>query len=358
MKSTDDPYGIGLNEIMRSNKVLLDKVRNMTIDQVVLSIYKMFFYSNTEQLDDEGGENITLEPGKGKKVIDPRNITWFDVPGPGAHAFELIEMVESDIDDDTGITKTLEGEITGKTAFEISQAQQGALKRLNTPLTNIKAALEWDAKLCVSLIHMVYSIPKVYSFVDPELIKEYIASIDGDKERYFVDEGGVFNALKYREFQLSLEQLEDGTFQGKEDKQFFTVKPSYLDWEGEITIRVESMVEMSRPLERQTKLELSNILIPLIGQMAANPALVSAYIKPVKQLLRIYDEEPSQWLPTEWLTVSGLPPGQALPPAPNSGLAPGDEVGRAETVLPESDVMGSTTELGQIQSQSQQLTPA
>ena len=220
------PYGIGINEIMRSNKVMLDRVRNMTIDQVVLSIYKMIFTSNAEQLDDEGNDNVSIDPGKIKKVIDPKNISFFEVPGPGQDAFNMIAMLEKDAEDDTGITKTLEGEITGKTAFEIDQAQQGALKRLNTPLRNIKSALEWDALLCVNTMQMIYSIPKVKSLVDPELIANYVAGINDDKERYFVQPDGTFNVLKYREFQLFLEQSSDGSLQPTDNKQFFIIKPS------------------------------------------------------------------------------------------------------------------------------------
>ena len=345
MRDAESPYGIGINEIMRNNKVMLDRIRNMTIDQVTLSIYKMFFYANSEQLDDEGGEQISIEPGKGKKVIDPKNITWMDVPGPGKDAYELLEILRKDMEDDTGITRTLEGEITGKTAFEISQAQQGALKRLKLPLGNIKSALEWDAKLCVSLMKMIYSVPKVYSLIDPELIANYVASTEADGDRYYTDESGVFNALKYREFQLSIEADPQGNFQASEDKKFFQVKPKYLDWEGEITIRVDSMIEQSRPLERQAKLELSNILLPLLAAMAQAPAMFNAYIRPVKQLLKIYDENPTDWLPEEWL--SGQPiQMQPEQPQPEQPL-------QAEKLAPAMEQPMNEMNLMQSQSQSQ-----
>lgn len=367
LRNTLSPYGIGLNEIMRGNKVMLDRVRNMTIDQVVLAIYKMFFYSNSEQLNDEGGEVISLEPGKGKKVIDPKNISWLDVPGPGKEAFDMIEMLSNDIEDDTGVTKTLSGEITGKTAFEISLAQQGALKRLGTPLRNIKSALEWDAKLCVNLMKMIYSVPKVYTFTDPELVKEYVASVNADPQRYFMDEQGNFNALKYREFQLSIEQNEEGMFDASEKKSFLMVKPDWLEWEGEITIKVESMLEVNEPLERQMKLEMSNIILPLIAQVAQAPQLLNVYIKPLKQILKTYNENPKDWLPQEWLMASQAPMGM-MPPMVPPGAAPagaGAEsmqasaglggMPEAQTVVPSTDVQPPGGAEGVIQQQSQAL---
>ncbi len=366
MRDDQCPYGIGINEAMRSNKVLLDKIRNMTVDQVVLSIYKMFFFQGSEQLDDEGGENISIEPGKGKKVVDPKNISWLEVPGPGKDSYTAISMLEQDMEDDTGITKTLSGEVTGKTLGEVALAKEGALKRLGTPLLNIKAALEWDAKLCVNLMKLVYSIPRVFSTIDPELIAQYVTEVNDDKELYFVDPAtGVFNSLQYREFQLGLEKTDAG-FNPTEDKQFFMVRPSWMDWEGEITIKVESMVEMSKPLERQTKLEMSNLLIPVIGQMASAPQLLQAYLPSVKMIIKLYDEDPKKWLPIEWLMpqqmgmgMPGMPgmavPGQQDPMAaqPESMQAAGGVQPPApQTVLPSSS-MGSASMPGL----SQKLSP-
>lgn len=355
LKNTDCPYGIGINEIMRNNKVMYDRVRNMTIDQVVLSIYKMFFYSNSEQLDDEGGEEIRLEPGKGKKVIDPRNISWLDVPGPGRDAYVLQENLIKDMENDTGINRTLGGEITGKTAFEVSQAKEGALKRLSIPLRNIKSALEWDAKLCVGLQKMIYSVPKVYAIVDPQLITEYIANIEDDKDRYFVGEDGVFNVLKYREFQLSLEN-NNGNFEPSVKKQFFQVKPSYLNWDGQINIRVESMIEQSKALERQDTLQVGNILIPLIGQMAANPVLMQAYLPSVKEVLKEFDKNPKDWLPDAWLSEQPLNPAtvsQEIPEMPSGETLQGQTVGQSEkpqTVVPSTQLPNTNSPAGLIQS--------
>lgn len=309
LRSTECPFGIGINEIMRNDKVMYDRIKNMTIDQVVLSIYKMFFYSNSETLDDEGGETINVSPGKGKKVIDPKNISWMEVPGPGQDSYRMADSLKLDMENDTGINRTLGGEITGKTAFEVGQAKEGALKRLSVPLRNIKSALEWDAKLCIGLQKMIYSVPKVFSMVEPELITNYIASIEDDQERYFVDPAtGVFNVLKYREFQLNLEQ-KDGKFVQSQDKAFFMVKPSHLDWDGQVEIRVESMVEQSKSLERNDTLQMANIVVPLLGQMATVPPMLNAYIKTVKEVLREFDKDPIKWLPKEWL-------GEIAPPAP------------------------------------------
>ena len=323
LRNAECPYGIGIPEIMRNNNTMLDQFRNMTIDQIRMSIYKMFFYQKSEQLGDEdGGEAIKIEPGKGVKVIDPKNITFLEVPGPGRDAWEGIKMLSEDVDGDTGITRTLEGEVTGKTAFEISQTQQAALKRLTTPLDNIKAALEWDAMLTVALMQTIYSEPTIYRLTEAETIANYLQEINSDPDFYFIDEEGKFNVTQYREFQLGLEKSQDGQFEPAEDKQFFTVKPTWLNWQGTIQIQAESILIPSKSLDRQQKLELFNLVTPLIINPQLSPDLV---MKPLKQILKVYDENPKDWLPDAWFLppqeqqmVQGQPQQQPnqLPQAP------------------------------------------
>lgn len=317
MRNAECPYGIGLPEIMRNNNTLLDQMRNMTIDQLRLSIYKMFFYHSSEQLGDEGGEGITIIPGKGVKVVDPKNISFLEIPGPGNEAWEGIKMLSDDIDADTGVTQTLEGQITGKTAFEISQTQNAALKRLATPLDNIKAALEWDAMLAVSLMQTVYSEPMVHRIADPALISKYLAEIDSDKDMYFIDpETGVFNAVQYRQFHLGLEQNAQGQFTPSEKQQFFTVKPQWLEWQGTIQIQAESILVPSPALDRQQKLELFNLITPLM----ANPQIPADLVKKaVKQIIKVYDEDPEDWLPETWLQDT---PQQPQVQQPQQGSPP------------------------------------
>lgn len=363
LRSTESPYGIGINEIMRGNKIMYDRIRNMSIDQVVLSIYKMFFYSGAEQLSDEGGETVELTPGKGKKVIDPKNIAWSDIPGPGKDSYIAQENLTKDMENDTGINRTLGGEITGATANEVSMAKEGALKRMAIPLRNIKSFLEWDAKLTVNIIKMVYSIPKVIATTDPDIISNYIASItkigdDGqpvtDQEMYIQNQDGVFNILKYREYQLALEN-NNGNFEPSGKKNFFQTKPSVLDWDGQINIRVESMVEQSQALERQDTMQMENIIFPMMLQMASNPALVPVLIKPVKETLKVFDKNPKDWLPEQWLddqivAALGQPPVQpGMPVDPNAMPAEGNTIQaktdmtppEAQTVAPSMPVINT-----------------
>lgn len=293
LRSAKCPYGIGIYEAIRNEQALIDRIRNMTIDQLTLSIYKMFFYQGTQGLKETG--DITISPGVGKQTIDPKSISWLDVPGPGKDAFTGLEMFKKDMDEASGITDPLMGEITGKTAFEVAQAKEAALKKLKVPLGNITDALDTEAYITISLIQLLYSIPEVYKTSDPELIAQYLQEIDSDPDLYERDDDGNFVARIYPEFPLNLDKDEKGNLIETQDTRFFRVKPRYLQWEGVINVKSQSILTPSKQVDKALELEMYNMLIPLLAQP---PQL---YSKVAKAIVKLYDKDPTEILPPMWL---------------------------------------------------------
>jgi len=333
LRSATCPYGVGIYEAIREDQKLLDRIRNMTIDQLTLAIYKMFFYTGTSELT-EGGE-IAIEPGKGRQVLDPSNVKWLEVPGPGAEAWAGIEMFKKDIENASGVTAPLLGEITGKTAFEIAQAKEAALKRLKTPLENIADALDEDGYITISLMQMLYSIPEVYRITDRERINAYLQEIQSDPELYEYDEEGNFYAKVYREFPMNLEKDEQGNFIESEETRFFRIKPSGLRWEGIIKVKAQSILSVSKELQKAMDLEMINLLSPLLERVNQEILLIqqaggevnlnnTTYGKVIKNLLRIYDKDPKDWLPDGWLTKEAIrtPLVKPVQPPQTSPLRP------------------------------------
>lgn len=293
LRHAECPYGIGIYEAIRYDNALLDRIRNMTIDQLTLSIYKMFFYQGTQALTDTG--DIKISPGVGRQALDPKNISWLDIPGPGQEAWAGLEMFRKDLDEASGITDPLMGQITGKTAFEIAQAKEAALKRLKTPLENISDALSQEGGITVALMQLLYSIPEVYAVTDPKLIDDYLNEIQSDPELYERDEEGNFKAKVYPEFPLNLDKDEKGNLIQTEETQFFRVKPEYLKWEGVVTIKAQSVLTPSKQIDKALALEMYNMLIPLFAQP---PEL---YLKVAKDIVKLYDKDPRDVLPDPWL---------------------------------------------------------
>lgn len=302
LRSATCPLGIGIYEAMRYDQNLTDKIRNMTIDQLVLSIYKMFFFQGTQSLTETG--DIRIVPGQGRQVLDPKNINWLEVPGPGKEAWEGLDRFKKDLDESSGIGDPLLGVITGKTAFEIAQAKEAALKRLKNPLENITDALNTEAYITVALAQLIYSIPEIYEIADPVLIEDYLKEIDSDSQLYERDvklneetgeETDVFRAKVFPEFPLNLDEDDKGNLIETPDTRFFRVKPGSLAWEGVINIRAQSVLTPSKQLDKTLDMEMYQMLIPLFG----NPP--ELYAKIAKNIVKLYEKDPKDILPDLWL---------------------------------------------------------
>jgi len=321
LRHANTPYGIGTWESIRYDQQLLDKIRNMTIDQLVLSIYKMWFYQGTDTLTETGKIDIT--PGKGRQVTDPKNITWLDVPGPGKDAMDAINHFQKDVDENSMITMPLMGsETSGKTAFEVAQAKESALKRLKIPLDNISEALEEDAYNTICLMRTLYSIPDVVRIADDDKIDEYLQAIGGNPELFERDDENNFFAKVYKQIEMGLNVDEQGNFVETKDSKFFHVMPEGLKWSGIINIKGQSILSPSKELDKAMDLEFANLLIPIL-QMP--PELV---MKVAVEMCKTYEKDPDDWLPDEWLGKGEekqplLTPGAGLQPA--TGATGGQE---------------------------------
>ena len=368
IRHATSPYGIGIYEAIRYDQAFLDRIRNMTIDQLTMSIYKMFFYQSTSTLTDTG--DIKIAPGVGKQVINPKDINWLEVPGPGKDAYEGLEMFKRDVDEASGITQPLLGEVTGKTAFELAQAKEAAIKRLKAPLDNILDALNDEGYITVSLIQLLYSIPETYEISDPILIEDYLKEIESDPDLYQrdvnVDEEGnttdQFTAKVFPEFPLNLDKDEKGNLVEAKEAQFFRIKPDGLKWEGIINIKAQSVLSPSKQIEKALSLEMFQVLIPLlqtleqerlVSMQAGLPANIDSlpHGKVAQDLIRQYDKDPRDLLPTAWFEeqptqeqslfvpqeIAGqMPPMQGqppqMPPSPSPAMSQNPQ-GMASSIM-------------------------
>ena len=306
------PYGIGIYEAMRFDQAMLDRFRNMTMDQLALSIYKMWFYQGTQTLTETG--DIKIKPGIGKQVLDPKNVTFLEVPGPGNDAFSGIEMMRKDVDESSGIIQTLQGDTQEKTAYQSAVSRESALKRLKTPLDNILDALNEEGYITISLIQLVYSIPEIYEISDPELIDAYMNAVQSDPELYDRvqgENGEVFQAKVFPEFPINMETDEKGNLIETEQTKFFRVKPRFLKWEGTINIKAQSILTPSKEVNKAMELEFFNVLNPLLATLAQerqlaltigeNPILDNLpHGKAAKSLVKLYEKDPKDIFPQSW----------------------------------------------------------
>jgi hypothetical protein len=328
-------YGIGLFELIKNNKVMYDRLKNMTVDQLVMAIYPMLFYSGTPA---QGEAELTIRPDKLVQKLSGSSIEQvkiqFDPRGRDG-----IDMESESMDNNTGITPTLGGEVTGKTLGEILHAKDAALKRLNIPMLNISKAIEMDAYITLSWANQIYSIPEIKKFLTEKEMQEYEEE-SGNKAENATSQGdtengqpaGKIEAQYYPKLDLGLDEDKEGVLIESPERRFFQLGSKDgqlglgdLKWEGKIVVKAQSIISPNPEIERQRKMELFNVVSPVVYQMSAlmnqqvDPKTGQMFTPkggmevamdlyyPVKQILDIQDEKPENWLPKKLCEMADNP---------------------------------------------------
>lgn len=297
-------FGIGLYEILKNDKVMYDRWDNMTTDQLIMAVYKMLFYSGPTA---PGDGKIRVEPGVAKQKLPGTSIDVVDVKFE-PKAFEWLDRRKERIDENTGITPTLQGQVEGKTLGEVLHAKDAALKRLNIPLANIAYAIEKDAYLTLSWATQVYSLPEVMEFADEKQLNEFMQDSGRAWDQAVIYPKGNIKADFPRTLDLSLEEDREGNLIESPEARFFTVGGDLprraIKWRGRVTVKALSIVAPSQELERQRKLEVFNLVMPVVQAITQVMqqgmfSMALGMAKPVVQILEIQDEKPEDWLPDE-----------------------------------------------------------
>lgn len=321
LRSAETIYGLGVIEEMEKDETLIDRILNLDLRQLLLSIAPPGFYSGTEDFENE---NIKMKAGVLRRTLNPQDINFLKIPSPNPEGMNRIQWLESKEEQKTGITKTIEGDIQGirkdEKAFALGISREAGMKRLSLPLKSLQYMLNWEARNRADLIKQVYSVFEVEHITNEEDIMKYIDEVKKDPSFYFIENEGVegeekFYAKKYRETQLNVERTEKGDFMEADNKKFFKIKPEWLPWEGDIWVDVKSMLTTSEELDKLDTLRMMNLIAPMLERPVA---VVGKF---VKQILSAFDKDPKKWLPDDWLE-------QLYPDIPSTTAKPAEPIGK------------------------------
>ncbi len=340
LRKSNMPYGISLWEIIRQNKQLYDKMKNMSMDQLVLSIMKFGFFSGTNT--NLGDGTISIVPGQARQLTSSTGkpeVNWMEIPGPGEEAWKGLEYIDSEMDTDSGIGPTLEGELGGgsKTLGEHKLALEAQLKRLKVPVDNIAYFIDQDAYLTLSWMSQLYSIPNIVEFDSTEALQAYNQENGVNHYKLFgeqQEDGSItapYQAHYLPQLALHLHDGEGGLKRSKESKFFQVgtdIQPKDMKWKGIFKTRPRSIIDTSQELSKATKMEMSNMLIPLLQL----PPEIAA--KPAEQIVKINEEDPKDWLPDSFLDYIKNGPAKAIAPQGPPGQAPNGLIPPPGTPLP------------------------
>lgn len=346
LRGDDTIYGIGIVEAMENDEELIDRILNMDMRQLLLTISPMGFYSGTSDMEDE---NLRITPGVMRRTLDPKNVSWLQIPQGNSTGQAAIEWLETKEDAKTGITPKLAGENVDQpgnmTAFEVGVDREAGLKRLALPLKSLQYALSWEFYNRIALIQQTYTDFEVEHLTDEAEIHKYLDEVKQDRDFFFIENEGEagkekFYTKKWRMASLGVEKSPDGTFTESEVTKFFPIKPEYVQFTGFVTVKQDSLLTTSDALDQANTLRMTNLLVPLLAGDMNNNA------KPAKQLLKSFNMDPKDWLPQSWMDfLAGKPQAQkptAAGPADaalNGGNPPAEQTqAQPTTVVPPAQV--------------------
>ncbi len=289
MRSETCIYGIGILEAMMQDQEMYDKINNMSVDQLVLSIWKPYMYSPSEELDIM---NKYLEPGKGIKVNDPKNIQFMEIPGNTNEVYHRLEMIRDNIDESTGITKTLSGDIIGKTVYEAEQNRQAGLRKLSVPITGLETAMQNCWNLLIPLARQVYAQPEIkQKLTGPDGLKAYEAIMNSARpDLVQADPNGMVTTFQNRMMRMPVEIDDDMNSIATDSDKDVELSEALLKWEGKLQVKAFSMLPEDPYTKREEYKELYLILYK-----SPNADIY----KLDKELVKMYNRNPDDLLQTE-----------------------------------------------------------
>ena len=253
---------------------------------------KIFFVSDAIDLDDEdlvtrpfGLIPVATSGLALSQAVQP--LEYGDVP---ASYYRTEEILLEDIRRAHGIDDRIQGVQTGGTATEAAILKESSLKRVNMisvlsemdPLVRI-GRLKW------SNIQFFYKAPR-------------IERITKDNEER---ENKVYRKIRVEGKELTVVVDNEGKkkleFNDIEGSSSFTLDSSnaeFMEGDWDVTIFVDPMANISKPIKQAKIVEVMNLI-------AANPLLLSQLDpqKAVQRLLDVNDENPKNWLKSDFKDV-------------------------------------------------------
>ena len=215
------------------------------------------------------------------------------------------------------------------------------MERMKTPLDYILDALQQEAYISLSWQKQILSAPEILRYSTPEdlgaalkeaglsdeQIQAYLQEASqpsqqskllfqedsGETQQVYsgqMDEMGqpmmqyqpVMNqyANVFPEQRYSLEQDDKGELIESEESRFYRygldIPTERLEWTGVIRIKPQSVLAPSKELLKRMKLDMFNLVYPAIQGMLTTPQFIPMLLPPVKQIVKVFDEEMKDWI--------------------------------------------------------------
>ena len=367
-RDLNDPYGVGLYELMRGNTALFTYINSLNAQQVEAEIYPLLFGPQVQ--------NGTATYKRGPNIVNPKSPgTTIDVvrtTGNVSQGIAFADKQKMDIEENTGVNNIVAGQNAESTLGSTVILKEAAYNRLTPPKNSVMNGLQSDAHIALSWIKQTYTVDKIF-MVDSD---SAVAEFTKQNPDYFIQsapivgEGGKetgYAIAASKNLRLNFDFTPDGQMLENVPTRTISAKALFDEMGNhghksdyvEFVIDPDSMLLPSLEIQKQTHMALfpviTNQINIIYGLRRTDPEAAASQLRALEQLLEIqrqdiydyipkdqYDQiiafQPSQNLPTP-------PPEQAVPPKvsvsikADAATAAGQELIQATGVAPENEAL-------------------
>lgn len=350
LKEHNDPYGVGVYELMRGNEKIYNYINSLNTEQVAAEIEPLIFVTGIT-----GNGDLRYKRGSSQMNVLPAGakVEKFNTTGNTTLGLNFADKQKQDIEDNTGINNIVAGSGSETTLGATVILKEAALNRLIKPRNSIKQMIENDACIFFSWLEQDQMHPREFVFASLEEVQDFKAAnptyqVDTNMvEDYYekeanetlederaeetendADEFGIPKSYRVyaservpMTFDYNKTKLEESEYENQDVMEFGDAKYSIakssvlqgvsdLDADDKIgydkvlfIVDPNSMLIPSAEIQKQTSMQLypviQNALLTIYGLARQDPDQAVAQLKSFKTFLETQKENIYNYIPKE-----------------------------------------------------------
>lgn len=325
-KNLNDPYGVGLYEMMRGNTALFTYINSLNAQQVEAEIFPLLFGAQVQ--------NGTATYKRGPNIVNPKHPgTDIDVVRTTGNVQQGIifgDKQKQSIEENTGVNNIVAGADTANTLGSTVILKEAAYNRLTPPKNSMVAGLETDAHIANTWITQIYPVDKIFMIDSHDQLAEF-AKQNPD---YFVESQeivddemqptGKYAIAASKNLRLNFDFTPDGEMLENVPTRTISSKKLFDELKGhghlcdyiEFIIDPDSMLLPSLEIQRQTFMALFPVITNQITQIFSmrnvDPEAAASQLMALEQLLEIENQDIYDFISkSTYDEIMALKPSQA-----------------------------------------------
>ncbi len=220
-KDQNDPYGIGVYEMMRGNAYLYNYINSLNAEQVEAEIFPLIFATG---MTGQGDMTFKRSPNVLNPLPAGAKVEKISTSGNATLGMNYANAQKANLEDNTGINNIVSGSNSESTLGATVIMKEAALNRLNKPRNSLMQAIENDSCIFFSVLEQQQSAPRKFVFSTPEEVQAFMMinpHYEHNSEIQYDENGvpGKIHVMSSERIPMSFDYSHDRLMESDHDDQ-------------------------------------------------------------------------------------------------------------------------------------------